>query len=619
MKTNIADLPDELLFKITNHLNVKDLLSLFQIPVFCARTARFYRIYLDNSKEAINFANQYLRNCPISIQLIEDFSISHLTTAKVNHFIFDDAFDHDLKMEVLKISKILPIRLTFLSKSLSSSGIADLMTIFSSTVESLCFVNTSWISLVRCEGLDPRKLELPNIKTFAMEFSTLANNSLTLDYPTVKRILLSNYSRKVLPMIDYFRFDEYEHLKELVVGSVVQSNTIEIFDFEKISFGKSMQSLGITVDREIGTCVNPFGAVKSLFLQNVHTLEMVSIFTIMNVDAPRLAHLKLEFSGKANTQIRLMNFNAPNLLTVSTSHPNCLSAKELEKLDAPKLEEVDIDETTLKDSSIVFQNLQSLKTCDYHLWHGKFNPSVLVNLEVVFPSATSRSGYAELVNTEFPSLENLDIDVDDAVDLLKFPFNYCFPKVSNLKLSSVYNLSTFFACQLSKFPNLRDLYVVTDDEQIKSDGCQFGLIETFNLFANHAKTFELTNCFFEKLENFEFYSLLGRYSTHGKLDMYAPCLNNFAVDLDMESINISKFGSQNLRTISLSGLITDIELGDIEHLQSLKIAQPFFKLNYGKEPYYLSSLRLPKSISSLSKDAVEKLEDLAKQKKQRSQ
>lgn len=375
-----------------------------------------------------------------------------------------------------------------------------------------------------------------------------------------------------------------------------------------------MQSLGITVDREIGTRVNPFGAVKSLFLRNVHALEMVNIFTIMNVDAPRLAHLKLEFSGKANTQIRLMNGNAPNLLTVSTSHPNCLSAKELEKLDEPKLEEVDIDETTLKDSSIVFQNLQSLKTCNYHLWHGKFNPSVLVNLEVVFPSATSRSGYAELVNTEFPSLENLDIDVDDAVDLLKFPFSYCFPKVSNLKLSIVYNLSIFFACQLSKFPNLKDLYVVTEDEHIKLDGCQFGLIETLNLFANHAKTFELTNCSFEKLNNFEFCSLLGRYSTHGKLEMYAPCLNNFAVDLDMESIDISKFGSKKLRTISLSGLITDIE-----HLQSLKIAQPFFKLNYGKEPYYLSSLRLPKSISSLLKDAIEKLEDLAKQKKQRSQ
>lgn len=432
-------------------------------------------------------------------------------------------------------------------------------------------------------------------------------------------------------MINSFNFDDYPQLEKVCLTLVIGSDDAEdvedtnVCDFEGVSFG-SCKFISISVQRELNYFFQGTWILKNLnVIPDLISLDLNNFSSIINVNAPNIKFISINLDFKKRIQFR--NIYSPDLLNISTSGQakDNITTQELRNIYAPNLEYVNIDESTLEEgTSIVCQNLQSIKTKNFHSWIGKFNPSILSQLTLYLGEKNgSGEDYASLKKTKFPSLDFLSIKFGKAPPccILEVPFADFYPNLSWLSLFSEVPIPSFQGSslsRLSKFPKLKTLDLELCDPTIKINGlCIDSLTSLSFRIKENIESFELTESSFKNLKHIDIEGqIASSTSTIGKIDIVSPSLESFRTSLNMVSINFLNFQTNNLQHVYLRGPVFEIELGDIKNLSSLRVAHPFGKLSYRNEPAeFFRELELRKPFPVVSLEGIKKLYSFSNERK----
>ncbi len=621
---NLLSLPDEILCQICNHLNIFDFLSLVQIPEFGLRAQKFYRFYYDEShRECKRFGEQELKK-RFSLEaypLHEYIKINDSDVLAV-HLLFGDCKDRIIN-KVIEIAKRVPNKITSLAidsrefmglQSVSPGFYDDFNKVQKLKSHSSLIKNLSASPLTKStsfslediylfdQELGLEKLEFPNLSNLKLQNCVAINKFSKFKIPCVKNIQVFCEDRHV-SILNNFAFEEYNFLKKFEASIDIDEGKESEIIIENLKF-KNCEDAKFLIRSK--SCE---GKLQNISFGNLKHLKVENIKSFINIDAPNLIDLELIFGGEPiDDCVNFTNFSAPKLLSIKNE--NCLGGyihvDKFENFHAPMLQQLQIDEFSLCDTgSFFFENLQSIVIHSYAAWHGKFNPSNVVHLELI--SGKCRDSYDALTYTDFPSLRELMVEGKedaDFFDLADFPFTRSYPNVTYLELDNFINIqsSSLNEC-LSRFPNLKqlDLYPNYKLGDFKIEGLCCDKLKRLEISpVGIINNIEITNCQFKNLKSFKLDTKRSvnpdeqsSYTANGKLDFIAPNLVIFDVDVNMDSLNLSNFQCCKIKTITLKGVVFDIGLGDIGELEELKITRNFGRLSHTNLPLSIEELSLP--------------------------
>ncbi len=633
IKMKLLDLPDEILIRVCDFLNIDDLISLFHIHQFALKAKGYFTFYYDeNSLDPVVFA-QKLQVLSVPTYPIREFENTSDSRTGIVHFLLDPPI---IRMETYSVDQVFRIgqnvsnKVTVLAERLPSDSILMFEKLLQARTDTLCFLNLKLLCLERDIDIDSRKLRFPKVETLILEFCTTLNVVSKLNLQNVKLISIADNLRDIQNLlINNFKFDEYSQLEMINLRLEIREDVEDgnVCDFEGVSFG-SCKLITIQVHSISDNIMQSGkGILKNLNnVPNLVELELSYFESVINVNAPNLCSFKFILGPRETIQFR--NFYSPKLLEIFMLPAGNyrMPIQELENFHAPNLKHVDIDESTLEleNTSIVLQNLQSIKTKRFHSWMGRFNPSNLSKLVVNLGEKEHHDeNYAALRDTNLTSLRDLKVDfgLHTPCFILESPFTEKFyPNLSMLNLSNiVVHDGSSLGHFLSKFPNLLFLTLQSFGPSYKINGLCIDSLKSleFNI-KKSTENFELTECIFKNLEDIKISSPDPSLSTQGKIEIVSPHLERFYTNLSIPSINFLKFQTTKLKTVSLEGLTFEIELGDIKKLSYLKIRHPFTKLSYTNEPAeFFRGLELKKPFPVVSLEGIKKLYSFSNERKGR--
>lgn len=609
---SLLALPDEILLRICNLLDVYDLSSLAKVPVIGPRIARFYMFYHDETIEARFLVKKLEDNSPIYVYSLEDSPEDYDPSEIWSTFIILGQPNDQIILDKIKdMSQKASIKIISTSKSLVN--LIESRSIFEScrNTVSICFLNLWELGMVQITGLDPGSLDFPELHELTLVCCTATNDTSKFKMPKISSILFG-CSTESLSILKNFDFEKYDLLQLIKLTFLDFQNDVNIGD---ITFGKAKE-VHLALNHN-GFPTNIRGHLKNVSMEHVSSLVLTDFTSLIDIDAPNLTEMTIDINTSSFTKVKFSNFNAPKLLRIGTTNPDFVLFDTFENFNAPLLKEIDINELSLRDNpDYVFENLRTISTAEYTLWHGKFNSLVLTTLEISL--GPSMELYNDLKATDFPSLRNLQIHSHSPCDLSKIPFGKTYPSLLRLEFFGFYNVQSDTLNQLlSRCPSLKELEMEPQDAAITIDGVSSDTLEDIRIFPNEDtfQKFEMTNCHFKKLKKFfiapdidtSMPDQFDRFS--GRIEMIAPNLESILVGLKMETIDLSKFKTTKLQRVLLRGPVSEIELGDIQDLEDLHLFYPFTKLGFGQEPAALHNFTLPDKLNfpAVSEYAVMRL------------